>query len=41
MGASRSVAPLRLRRLVRCSEDRKSGSLSWYLSMKRAAGSVR
>lgn len=34
-GASRSVAPARLRRDTRFLEDRKRGSVNWYLSMKR------
>lgn len=40
-GASRSVAPARLARRVRCLEERKRASLNWYLSMKREEGRVR
>ena len=40
-GASRSVAPERERRDFRFFEDRKRGSVNWYLSMKRYEGRVR
>ena len=40
-GASRSVAPDRLRRVFRFLDLRKRGSVNWYLSMKRYEGSVR
>ena len=40
-GASRSVAPARLRRLARFLDWRKRASLNWYLSMKRYEGRVR
>lgn len=39
-GASRSVAPARLRRAIRFLEVRKRGSVNWYLSMKSAEGRV-
>lgn len=40
-GASRSVAPARLRSAAIFFDARKMGSVNWYLSMKRAEGRVR
>lgn len=40
-GASRSVAPARERSEARFLDARKSGSVNWYLSMKRYEGRVR
>ena len=40
-GASRSEAPAKLLRLLMFLEARKSGSVNWYLSMKRYEGKVR